>query len=292
MLHADETMADLHASPGDPSPPSQPRRSAIGDAMATHREMTDLVLSEGEPVEIKKLYVKLGDLLESAVGSDVDSIPVLSFPENAHVVCEQMSAVRGRILDAGCGPNPATAIGLAGRPGRSVVLLDIGLGMVRLARARAAADGLSLPGVVADVEALPFRDASFDAFVCDDTIEHVPNDEAGIDELARVARPGATCVLATPNRRRLDVLVRRVRDMRRARRLPASAYYAATSHLREYTWTGLERLVSPRFEVRGRVTIGWSGGWRARLASRLVGRAPFRRLGRMVILVLSPRHAG
>jgi len=54
--------------------------------------------------------------------------------------------------------------------------------------------------VQADMEqALPFADASFDAVLCLEGIEHVIAQSQLLGELARVARPGALIVLSTPN---------------------------------------------------------------------------------------------
>lgn len=265
------------------------RLRAIDEVFESHRASVDQVLSTGDSAAIKNLYVELGEMLERATGDDVDAVPLLSFPENAPTIGPLLGGVEGRLLDAGCGPYPAVSI-LLGRGGRrSIVAVDIGVAMVRLARARAAADGVALKPVVADLEALPFRRACFDGSVCEDTIEHVPDDRLAIEELSRVLKPGARLVLATPNRHRLDVLVQRSRDRLRGVRQPPSAYYAATSHLREYTWSSLHRLVRPAFSVRRRSGVAWSGGWKARTASRLVGLAPLRRLSRMIVLVLEPR---
>jgi len=46
---------------------------------------------------------------------------------------------------------------------------------------------------------LPFDDASFDAVVAIEVVEHVENQFAFLRELARIARPGATVVVTTPN---------------------------------------------------------------------------------------------
>jgi SAM-dependent methyltransferase len=43
-------------------------------------------------------------------------------------------------------------------------------------------------GCVADVERLPFRDCAFDFVICCETLEHVPNPVATLNELARVCR--------------------------------------------------------------------------------------------------------
>lgn len=43
-------------------------------------------------------------------------------------------------------------------------------------------------GCVADVERLPFADGAFDIVICCETLEHVPNPLAALNELARVCR--------------------------------------------------------------------------------------------------------
>ncbi len=286
-------MADDPTS--NPSPEHEElelRRRAVGQALQTHRAQVDDVLASGDAAAIKQLYVDLGDLLQAGAQGMSEAVPVLSFPETGPVVAAIAGRMTGRILDAGCGPNPVVSILLGRRPQATIVGVDIGLGTVRLARAHADSVGVRLLPVVGDLEALPFRDSVFDGSVCEDTIEHLPDDRAGVRELARVIRPGGQLVLATPNRRRLDVLVERWRDRRRGERRPPSAYFAATSHLREYTWRDLERVVEPAFRVLQRAAVGWTGGWRARLANQLVRRWPGRDVSRVLVLELEPRKTG
>ena len=52
---------------------------------------------------------------------------------------------------------------------------------------------------VANLLELPFRTASFDAFVSVVTLEHVTDPSAAIAEMARVARPSATLFLVVPH---------------------------------------------------------------------------------------------
>lgn len=88
----------------------------------------------------------------------------------------------GRVLDLACGDGA-----LLERLGPRAIGVDISHG--ELARARARSPALQV--VQARAQALPFRDASFDAATCHlafmlfDDIEHV------VAELARVLRPGA-----------------------------------------------------------------------------------------------------
>lgn len=272
----------------DPTRDDRPPET-FGDAIAAHRERVEDVLPGGDPDEIKKLYVELGSLIDAAVEGDASEVPALSFPEIKPVIDAMSADLRGRVLDAGCGPNPIFSIMLARRPENTVLSLDISFEIVRLAVARAEREGVRVLGVVGDVEALPFRASVIDACVCEDTIEHLPDDAKGAEELARVLTPRGRLILGTPNKVRLDVLRAKLRDRLRGHGRPASAYYAASSHLREYTWLTLERVVAPWFTVRGRETVGWSGGPRARLVSSLVRRWPFRWVGRMVILDATPR---
>lgn len=263
---------------------------SVGEALEIHRDRADEVLPTGDPTAIKQLYIELGDLLESAVGDHVESVPLLSFPEIAPVVTELLEGVPGRVLDAGCGPYPTLSLLLGRNRDRRIIALDIGLGIVRLARAYATRSGVRLLGVVGDLEALPFRESTFDAAACEDTIEHLPDDRRGLEELARVIRPSGRLVLTTPNRHRLDVMSKRVKERLRGERSASpSAYFAATTHLREYAWKDMERLVKRTFRITGRGVVDWSGNRRARFASRLVRWRPFRRLSRMVVLVLEPR---
>jgi len=254
------------------------------EALAEHRASVERVLVNRDPAEIKRLYIDLGELLSEAVGADIDQVPLLSLPETIPVVGGLMREVEGRVLDAGCGPNPALSILLGRDPGRQLVAVDIGLGTVRLARAVAARANVLVRAVVADVESLPFRDAVFAGIACDDTIEHLPHDRQGVHELGRVLAPTGRAVIATPNRHSAEVLWRKGADLLRRQPKPASAYYAASSHLREYTWASLERIVRPDLMVRRRSAVGWSGGWKRRLASRLTSTPPLRRFSRMVVV--------
>ena len=51
----------------------------------------------------------------------------------------------------------------------------------------------------ADIQAIPYPDNNFDTVISCETIEHVPNPELAVRELARVLRPGGRLFLTTPN---------------------------------------------------------------------------------------------
>ena len=86
-----------------------------------------------------------------------------------------------------CGGSGVDAEFLA-RAGARVILSDISLGVVLQARERARRYGLDIALVVADAEALPFRDASIDVVYVHDGLHHLERPAVGLAEMARVAR--------------------------------------------------------------------------------------------------------
>jgi ubiquinone/menaquinone biosynthesis C-methylase UbiE len=80
-------------------------------------------------------------------------------------------------------------------PDVSLVGADLTPEMLALARERAAELGREVELVVADAEALPFPDASFDTVVCELGLCSIPRPETAIAEMARVLKPGGTLLL-------------------------------------------------------------------------------------------------
>jgi SAM-dependent methyltransferase len=109
------------------------------------------------------------------------------------------------VLDAGTGFG-RHAFELA-RRGHRVVALDFAADEVQGTRDTfdAMVDAGEIPaGVVAgllrgDATRLPFADASFDAVITSEVLEHVPDDTGAVAELVRVLRPGGAFVATVPS---------------------------------------------------------------------------------------------
>lgn len=102
------------------------------------------------------------------------------------------------VLDIGCGG------GLVCEPlcrlGARVTGIDPGLDNVEAARRHAAGQGLDIDYRVARVEDLAAEGLAFDAVVCLEVVEHVPNPGAFLKTCASLVRPGGLMLLSTINR--------------------------------------------------------------------------------------------
>lgn len=52
--------------------------------------------------------------------------------------------------------------------------------------------------LVSDITAIPAPDASFDAILCSEVLEHIPEPTHALDEFARLLRPAGTLILTAP----------------------------------------------------------------------------------------------
>jgi SAM-dependent methyltransferase len=91
---------------------------------------------------------------------------------------------------------------------------------------------------------LPFEDASFDAVVIVDTLEHVDDPEHLVAELARVLRPRGRFIGFVPvegEPRSMYALYRKL--------LGEDLYVRTKEHVQSYTFDAVSRLLATRFEL-------------------------------------------
>ncbi|TWC36973.1 methyltransferase family protein [Pseudomonas sp. SJZ079] len=99
-----------------------------------------------------------------------------------------------RVLDVAAGNGNATLA--AARRGCRVTSTDYVADLLERGKERARAERLEASFQVADAEALPFVDASFDAVLSTFGVMFTPDQAKAADELARVCRPGGRIGLA------------------------------------------------------------------------------------------------
>jgi ubiquinone/menaquinone biosynthesis C-methylase UbiE len=111
-------------------------------------------------------------------------------------------AAGDRVLDVGCGDGRHMHAA-AEETDVDVVGVDLDTDRLRSARAdyeqyvAGEHDG-AFEVAAADALGLPFPDGAFDAVVCSEVLEHVPDYESAIDELERVLAPGGVLAVSFP----------------------------------------------------------------------------------------------
>ncbi len=102
------------------------------------------------------------------------------------------------LLDVGCGG------GLVSEPlarlGGKVTGIDPTRDSIAVARKHAEGQGLTIDYRTASVEQLAAAGEQFDAVVCMEVIEHVPDQPAFVRSLGQLVRPGGAIVMSTLNR--------------------------------------------------------------------------------------------
>jgi len=96
------------------------------------------------------------------------------------------------LLDLGCGQGWFAHVFLAGRPA-------IGLDLNAQELLSAQRHGYGGPHVAASAEAIPFRHASFATVLANSVLQHIPDLDAALREIARVLRPGGRLVITVPS---------------------------------------------------------------------------------------------
>lgn len=116
-------------------------------------------------------------------------------PDDLHARCRRLLQLCGResILDVGPGPGEFQADLLASGHRGQMVGLDLSKGMAHEASTRVPTARWG----VADAQALPLKNASFDRAVARHMLYHVPDIPSALRELKRVLRPRGRAVVTT-----------------------------------------------------------------------------------------------
>lgn len=117
----------------------------------------------------------------------------------------------GETLEIGAGTGFFTLnLALAGVLSGPLHVTDLSPGMVEAAERNAVEAGLHVHGKVADAEALPYDDDSFDLVIGHAVIHHIPDVEQAFREMLRVLRPGGRVVICGEPTKVGDRIARRL----------------------------------------------------------------------------------
>jgi ubiquinone/menaquinone biosynthesis C-methylase UbiE len=108
-----------------------------------------------------------------------------------------------KVLEVGCGLG--TDLLQFARNRAVVTGIDLTPKSIELVKKRFAMENLSVDARVADAEALPFEDDSFDVVYSFGVLHHTPNTQKAIDEVRRVLKPGGKLIIMLYNRTSLHV---------------------------------------------------------------------------------------
>jgi 2-polyprenyl-3-methyl-5-hydroxy-6-metoxy-1,4-benzoquinol methylase len=99
-----------------------------------------------------------------------------------------------RVLDAGCGDGVQLQ-GLTEIPGLEIWGIDYN--SVRTERARRIFQNVRI--ICGDLLHIPLKQNIFDVILCSQVIEHIPQDDVLLEQLAEVLKPRGLLILGTPN---------------------------------------------------------------------------------------------
>lgn len=132
----------------------------------------------------------------------LDSITAMDFARQyKQRTFEMLEPLAGAaILDVGCGVgDDAREIAARVGPSGRVIGVDRSEALIAEARQRSAPTDLPLAFEIGDATALEFADDTFDGCRADRVLHHLEQPEKAIQEMLRVARPGARLVMAEPD---------------------------------------------------------------------------------------------
>jgi SAM-dependent methyltransferase len=178
----------------------RPPRKRPGEAMLTRRAMLRIPRSAAAAADID--YDSAGERVRRAWDEDGHETLLRQLQPVGELLAELAGVEAGqRVLDVGAGDGNA-ALAAAGR-GAEVYACDVSERMVERGRARTVEARLDVDWKVADAQALPAADDSYDAVLSAFGAALAPRPVRTAGELARVARPGGVVALAAWTPRRL-----------------------------------------------------------------------------------------
>lgn len=127
-----------------------------------------------------------------------DEIGAYHYKKISNKILEKVDCRGKKVIDVGCGTGILSLMTLK-KGAAEMVCLDNSDLMLEKCKAKIFSEGYRDDSVtyhLADAEAMPFNDNSFDIVLLNMVLGMIPNQQAMISELARVLRPGGTIALS------------------------------------------------------------------------------------------------
>lgn len=144
-----------------------------------------------------------------------------------------------RVLNAGCGSGEMTAL-LARNRTWQVDAIDVDTEAIQLSQALKAELGLRNVSIYeTGIEGHERRD--YDIIVCNDVLEHLSDDDANVQAMVKMLKPGGILCISVPALQSLfgyhDELLGHYRRYNKQRLMALLAPYAAVRHCRYFAFT-------------------------------------------------------
>lgn len=158
--------------------------------------------------KVRKYFDKIGLVRDRSLMS----CPILKYEQHVRqeAVIKMLDLKKGdKILDVGCGN--ARDLLLFAEIGAECVGADLSKGMLMESRKKVYQRNLrDIYLVLCDGTNLPFRSEILDKVSCSEVVEHIPDYEKCIGEMARVLVRGGRLAITTPNKNSLYGLVKKI----------------------------------------------------------------------------------
>lgn len=166
---------------------------------------------------------------------------------------------RGKtLLEVGCGIG--TDLVRFAKGGAIATGVDLSATAIELARKNAEQAGVDLRLELANGEALPFEDASFDAVYAHGVLQYTADPKRMVEECRRVLRPEGLAIFMVYNRLSwLNALSKVMRVELEHQDAPVLRKYSIGEYRELLSSFASARIVPERFPVKTRLHGGWKG---------------------------------